>query len=639
MKGSRNGEVPVRGRVFILGVLVVVVNAYWVGIASELWYTVYTLVNPFSNAVFTLACLLGGNALVRRRVEKAAFSTAELLVLYIMVTMVSTISGHAFMAILMGTLAHPFWFASSENQYGELFLRFIPSWMTVRDPELLRGYFEGDSSFYKREHFFVWLRPIGMWSLFLLTVWSVYVALGLILRAQWTEHEKLSYPLTQLPLQMVTSSSFWHTGSLWVGFSMAGGIRLLNAVGDLVPSVLHIPPNLRVDQYLVERPWNQIGYISLSFNPAIVGLTFFMPLDLAFSCWFFFWLGRFERVFASVVGWQNLHLDERASGGWLGIAVLALWSARRHLIRVGRHLAGLRHLDESREPIPYRYAVILLGLSVAGIFLFCLMGGMHLWVVGIWFVLSFGLSLALGHVRAALGPPYHEVININPRQMMVHAFGTRRLGGENLTMLSMLYALDRCHRSHGMPAAVEMLRIGELSRASGKSVVGSILLAVGVGTLATFWAYLHLAYHYGATARFQGWVGNFGWEVFNPLQRWLLSPVEPDRTALGFMVGGFLFVLGLHAIRTRWLQFPLHASGYVLSGGSWGGMVYFWFPVMVSWALKFVLLKWGGLPAYHRAGPFFLGLVLGDFLLRSGLSLVSMAFNVYMPSSGAGHSL
>jgi len=119
-------------KAIIVGLILVIVNAYWVGIASELWYAVYTLVSPFSNAVFSLAVLLLVNAILKRYAKPLVFTPAELLLTYAMVTMVSTISGHAMMAILMGGLAHPFWFASAENEWTELFLDYIPSWLTVR---------------------------------------------------------------------------------------------------------------------------------------------------------------------------------------------------------------------------------------------------------------------------------------------------------------------------------------------------------------------------------------------------------------------------------------------------------------------------------------------------------------------------
>jgi len=58
--------------------------------------------------------------------------------------------------------------------------------------------------------------------------------------------------------------------------------------------------------------------------------------------------------------------------------------------------------------------------------------------------------------------------------------------------------------------------------------------------------------------------------------------------------------------------------------------------VMVSWLIKLILLKYGGIKVHRKAVFFFLGLVLGDFSLRSIWSIVSLILNVYMPSSGAG---
>ncbi|MDA1193284.1 MAG: hypothetical protein O3A46_16535, partial [Candidatus Poribacteria bacterium] len=235
MKTATPSRSGVSVRAILVGLLLVAVNAYWVGIASELWYSVYTLVNPFSNAVFTLAMLLVVNVGLKRWLPSMAFTSAELLLVYVMVTTVSTISGHAFMAILMGALAHPFWYATPENQYVELFHRFIPDWMTVGDPEQMRGYFDGGSSLYVGDHWRVWIRPALIWSAFICAVYGSYLSVSILLRKQWMEHEKLTFPLTQLPIQMTTNDTFWKSKALWVGFAIAASIRALNAAGDLFP--------------------------------------------------------------------------------------------------------------------------------------------------------------------------------------------------------------------------------------------------------------------------------------------------------------------------------------------------------------------------------------------------------------------
>jgi Ca2+/Na+ antiporter len=423
---------------------------------------------------------------------------------------------------------------------------------------------------------------------------------------------------------------------MWIGFSVSASIRIINGFHDLFPAVPEIPYGYRIDQFFTDKPWNAIGYTLMSFNMGMIGLTYFMPLNLSFSCWFFFWLTRGERMFASIAGWKSLYLNERASGAWLSIGLLALWVSRRHLIAFARHVFGLAQMNDSQEPMRYRSAVFMFFASFAILILFCYSAGMSIWAMLVFYVLYYFLAIAIARVRAELGPPYHEIIGINPRGMMVQMFGPRRLRGGNLTILTFLYPFNRCNRAHPMPCQIESLKIGERVGMDNRRLIQAIALATGVGAIATFWAYLRISYSYGVLGKLQGWIGHAGWESFNPLQSWLQYPQGTDLKAVTFMVGGFLFVFFLHAMRSRFLWWPLYPSGYVLSGASWGGMIYFWFPVMVSWLIKFVILQYGGLKLHRKAVFFFFGLILGDYIPRSIWSIVSLILKVYMPSSGAG---
>ena len=379
---KRTAEV-VTQKTIVVGLMLVVVNAYWVGVASELWYAVYTLVSPFSNAIFTLTVLITVNVFLSRFASSLAFTAGELLLIYIMVTMVSTISGHAMMAILMGTLAHPYWFATPENEWAQLFWQHIPSWITVSDTEWLRGYYEGESTIFTSEHLRAWLVPVLVWSGFIFVLYGSLLCIGLVLRKQWMEHEKLSFPLTHLPVQMTNNRSFFRNKLMWIGFSVSAIIRVVNGIHDIFPAMPGFPPNLRLDQYFSDRPWSAIGHTSMSFNLAIVGLTYFMPLDLAFSTWFFFWLTRAEKVFADIIGWHNMHLNDRATGAWIGIALITLWGARRHLVTLIGNIFVRDAIDDNSEPVSYRTTLILTVLSVGLVFLFCYMAGMSFWVIGV----------------------------------------------------------------------------------------------------------------------------------------------------------------------------------------------------------------------------------------------------------------
>jgi hypothetical protein len=625
---STNGR-AITGRAILIGLFVTIINAYWISIASELWYYVYTAISPFSNATFTLAILLAINFGLKRIGSRAALSSSELLVVYIMVTMVSTVAGHTMMSILMHTLAHPFWFANDENQYRELFYRFIPAWFMPRDPEVYEGYFQGDTSILDPSHWRAWVAPVFVWSGLILGLFTSTLCFALLMREHWMQREKLTYPLTQLPIQMTTDPSFWRTRAMWVGFGLAASLRILNSLHDLFPAVPGFPGGYRLDPHFTERPWNAMGYLNMSFDVSVLGLTFFMPLDLGFSLWFFFWLTRIERVVADVMGVQDLHLDHRAAGAWMGVAALALWFARRHLAAYAtRVVRGRAEGDEPSDALPDRGLAILGGVSVAAVLVFCYTAGMSLWAAVGYYVFFLAFMLAFSHVRAALGPPYLEINWINPRQMMTDIVGTRRLGGANVTIMSFFYAFNRANRAPAMPNQAEMLYIGSRAGMGSRRLVGAMVLAIGAGAVATFWSYLQVGYKYGALAQSRGHY--FGWETWNLVERWVQAPRGPDFESYPYMFGGFSFVVLLQALRTRVIWWPLHPSGYVLSGASWGGMIYFWFPVLVSWSIKSLLLRVAGFPAYRRAVPFFLGLVLGDQLVRCSTSILSLVLNQYI---------
>ena len=77
------------------------------------------------------------------------------------------------------------------------------------------------------------------------------------------------------------------------------------------------------------------------------------------------------------------------------------------------------------------------------------------------------------------------------------------------------------------------------------------------------------------------------------LQLWLTSPTIANYSAVGFMKLGFAITTFLLSIKTRFLSWPLYPVDYVL-GVSTAEMVYIWVPVLISWLIKFAILRFGG---------------------------------------------
>jgi hypothetical protein len=74
-------------------------------------------------------------------------------------------------------------------------------------------------------------------------------------------------------------------------------------------------------------------------------------------------------------------------------------------------------------------------------------------------------------------------------------------------------------------------------------------------------------------------------------------------------------VLGLRVLRGAFIWWPFHPAGYALAVSY--AMDYFWFAFFVSWFIKLLIVRFGGMKAHNAGVPFFLGLILGDYVTGS----------------------
>ena len=60
-------------------------------------------------------------------------------------------------------------------------------------------------------------------------------------------------------------------------------------------------------------------------------------------------------------------------------------------------------------------------------------------------------------------------------------------------------------------------------------------------------------------------------------------------------------------------------------------MIVFWCPVLVAWAIKQPVIRYGGMKVYKRLRPFFLGMIFGEFSMAVIWTVISWIFNVPAP--------
>lgn len=631
-------KIPTHGvtlKSILIASILIPINCYWVIEMEVIRYSGHPVtISLFFNVIFSLLVVMSFNQLLKRFIPRLALIQSELVIVYLMLSIASGITGHDMLEILVPMLGHAFRFATPENEWQQLFLPFLPEWLTVSDDKLLQGYYEGDLSLYTLDTLLRWTTPILWWTSFITVLVFGMLCINIIIRKQWIEYEKLSYPIIQLPLQMTETHSnrFFRNRLMWIGFAVAGGLTLWNGMSYLYPFLPELPTRNRSYTVFTESPWNAMGRIPFSLYPFAIGLGFFIPLDLSFSCWFFFWYWRILRVVGAVFGFRNLpgfpYMNEQASGGYLALCVLALWTSRRHLMQVGRLLFIKNNSAEGNDiPVSYRFAVIGIIAVLGFLVMFSYYGGANLCIMIAFFVIYYMISIAITRMRAELGTPVHDLHHSGPDQILTRTVGTRRLGRGNLVMFSMFWFINRAYRSHPMPHQLEGFKIIERTNMTMHRIIFALMFATVLGSLAGFWALIDRGYQLGMETRAASpSLTAFGIEPYRRLTGWLQTPSDTLIPESSFMGLGILQTTILMLFRMRFVWWPFHPAGFAIST-SWG-MNVTWGCLFMSWLIKLIILKYGGPVKYRMIAPLFLGLILGEFTIGSTWTIIGIIAGV-----------
>lgn len=604
--------------------------ALWVVLSEEIWYSSHsTAISLFFHVTFVVFWLAVGNLAVRKRWPGAALSPGEILTIYMMLSIAATFCSHDMLQILVPVLAYPVRAANANNRWQELILDHVPSWALVTDPDAMRDCELGNASLYRWSILKAWLRPLAFWCGFLLLLTLALLCINVFLRQPWTEKERLSYPILQIPVTIATGlSGLLRSKLFWTGFALTALIDVVNNFNFFYPNIPKIPivEAFMFREYLVERPWNAIADTHINLYPFVIGLAFFLPTDLAFSCWFFYIMYLLQRVVASAIGVADLpgfpFTNEQAGGGYLALGLLALWVSRRHFRGVLRTVLNRPGgVDDSREPLRYRTALVIFVLCSLTLMYMGTRLGASWSVMAVFFLIFFVYAVAIARMRAELGPPAHDLHFMGPGDLMHNALGTRNLGDGNMITFGCFTWFNRAYRAHFSPHSMEGFKLAQLQRISARAMMCAMLVAILVGSLVAFWAALHAIYVHGYAGKTAGY---FGWETWNRTATWMNTPQEPRIAATVATGAGLLFTLLLGAMRMSFTWWWWHPVGYATSM-SWS-MWKIWPCLFLGWLAKLLITRYGGPAAYRKAIPFAIGMVLGEFTVGSLWSIYGAVY-------------
>jgi hypothetical protein len=637
-------------RAILLGLVLVPLLCWW-SLKHELIHggSEFVEASLVVIAVFTLFGLVLLNELLRRRAPRLVFSQGELLTVYAMLTVSLGIAGLGGMQVLPQMLGAAFYFASPENGWADLH-PMIPRWL-VPDPAVLQAFYEGNSTFFTRPHLLGWAMPMLAWSAFILALLGAMFCLNVMIRRSWVEHERLAFPLVYLPFELTraeTSRSLLRSRSFWFAFVLVCILRSITGLHRVVPGFPDLADfdeegqSFPLDEILVNPPWNAIGYTRLSFHPMVIGITYFLPLDVAFSAWFFFLVVKAEQVLAAMWGWepaggsmaQPPYTGEQGAGAFIVLALMALLGARRHLAAVCRKaFTGDPRVEDRDEPLSYRAAVFGFLAAFALLVLFMVAARMSASLAVTFFALFFLYLLTATRLLAEAGPMLIYSPDVSPHRLMVNVAGVRYWSAQNLTSLSYLQWFDLDYRTVAMPQQLEAFKLAESARIPPRRLTLWLFASTALATVASFVAILAIYYHYGATVPLAGnsWRLEQGSVPFDTLSGWLNNPADTDWTSIQWIGMGGAITAALVYLRGQFLWWPFHPSGFVLAHAGLA-MTWVWFPMFMGWLAKAAILRYGGMKLFRAAIPFFLGLLLGDIVVGVLWAIAGTVLNmeIYM---------
>ncbi len=591
--------------------------------------------------------LVLGNRLLERLNRKFGLSPRELMCIYCMMLVASMISSRGVMEKLIPALIAVNYFTNETNGWDTLFFPHIKPWLIPFSPDqkgqsaIAIGFYEGVQTG-DRIPWRAWIAPLCIWGILIFLVFTAFLCLAAILRKQWIENEKLTFPLVSLPLEFVHAERrFLRNRLMWSGFALPALIFTLNGLHEIWPKVPYLPLRHLLNPYFTERPFNAIAYTPIFLSFAAIGFFYLLPTQLLFSLWFFFLLTRAQDVVAALFGLRistmplyptRLYIGYQVAGAYIVLVISFIYMGLPHFRRVFRRaFTATPAEDTTEELLPYRTAVWGLVISVVSAIVWCSAAGLNLGFAAFEMLVYIGIVAVVMARSTAEGGLLMTETSFRPIDLYQLVSTKAALGAQSLTVLSFFDAIfTRDQRGLILTGFLDGLKIRERVRLSYRSLVGVFVFGSMLAFLCAAALHLWLPYTHGANYMYSyTYQGNPLWAFQDNVAA--IEGLGTDRRTTGglFFLLGALVTTGLVILRMLYWWWPLHPLGYALSA-SWT-LIVFWFPVLIAWSIKTPLLRYSGIRQYQRLRPFFLGMVFGEFSMAVVWALISWGTNIPAP--------
>ena len=567
---------------------------------------------PFFLVVFVF------NGLLKRFAPKRVFTASEQIIIFFIVFTASAVPAWGISSYWVAVPSMPYYYANLENRWAELFFDVLPEWLIVPNSgPVLQWFYEGQPPYSGGIPWRHWIIPMAWWGTFLLALFAVSSAIMVILRKQWIERERLTFPLANVPLMLVQESDqpsclplIAQNRLFWIGFAFPLSVICWNIVsywGVVMPIPLGAPYPAQVT--LAES----FPALPFKLHFAFISIGFFTELNILFSVWIFILLSTIQIGVMSRFGVPQTAEIVLAQhlGGFFLYTLFGLWMARRHLLDVLRKALGWGHdVNDSMEFFSYRTAVLTVLIGLTYMVLFLHSGGMALGTISVLLTTALLMYIGITRVVAEGGLIYLD-LPYSAHDFTVFALGSSNLHRSDLAMLTLSQTFARNWRTLGMCSIAHLNKVGEATGATKRGTFSVISAALILAAMISLIYTIYLGYATNGADQFVGSFGNAK-ASYTTLASWIqnqmqLTGSEFFSLSLGGLMGWFL-ILCHH----RFPWWPLHPIGFAV-GQVWALKMVFGSVVLI-WLVKALILRFGGTKLYREAQPFFIGMLVGYVL-------------------------
>jgi hypothetical protein len=595
-----------------------VLKGTWIGLTSF----------PISALAILVALVAVVN--VPRRARGRGLRPPELIVIYACALVSAGLPSFGWTGLLIPYLAGPSYFASPENKFAEILLPQMPSWLRPASDYAVNRLYEGlrpGEAIPWRD----WLVPLAAITVLAAALFACYFALCALVRRRWVEEEKLVFPLMELPGQLVeypTAAALWPglltNKIMWAFFALPLLIHTVNGLHFYWPVIPSINVYLiSLDSHFSSRPWTALAPFWLRILFSIIALAYMLPGELSLSLWVFYFFFLVQQVIGEQAGLPmpgvqaypvRRFVGEQMIGGILAFGVVDLVGTKHLWARMWQRMfsgaSDRPPTDEAMRPGLAGWTMIV-GLLVLGVW------GSY---AGAGFLATFGMMVLylLLHLVAARLVCQAGMLSIQhpyrPLNMFLAAGGTAAFRPRQLAVMAFLDHLVMIdNRSPLMPGIMQSLKLADRGPVPRSGLLVCLVAAVVIGVVSSYVSNLFLMYRYGGAVLHPWFTSYYAKNLFATWASHLIRDGEPARPqAFALMGVGAATMLGLLNLHHRFTWWPLSPIGYLM-GASWP-MINFWFPVLLGWLIRTVVLHYGGPKLYRLLLPGFVGWIMAEFL-------------------------